>query len=123
MTSPDRPIPIIDFSHWAAGSADERKHIARALTTACRDVGFVYVVGHGVPTDVVDAAFAWSRRLFALPEATKRRAPHPPGPDVHRGYSWPGLEKVSQHVHRAGDDADAEEEALRAVADYKVRET
>ena len=122
MVSPDSAIPVVDFARWAAGSAEERTRLARELTGACREVGFVYVVGHGVPADLVDRAFAWSKALFALPEETKRRAPHPPGPHVHRGYSWPGLEKVSQYVHRDGDDADAAEEALRAVADYKVRD-
>lgn len=43
-----------------------------------------------------------------------------PGPNVHRGYSWPGLEKVSQYVHKEGEDADAEDEALRQVQDCKV---
>lgn len=121
MASPDSAIPVVDFGRWADGSAEDRKRIARELTEACREVGFVYVVNHGVATDLVDRAFAWSKKLFALPEETKRLAPHPPGPNVHRGYSWPGLEKVSQHIHREGDDAEAEEEALRAVADYKVR--
>ncbi|KAJ8105451.1 hypothetical protein ONZ43_g7423 [Nemania bipapillata] len=31
-------------------------------------------------------------------------APHPPGPSVHRGYSWPGLEKVSQTIYADGEE-------------------
>lgn len=42
-------------------------------------------------------------------------APHPPGPEVHRGYSYPGLEKVSQYA--GGDIAKGEE--LRSVIDCK----
>lgn len=42
------------------------------------------------------------------------------GPNVHRGYSWPGLEKVSQYVHKDGEDSDAEDQELRKVEDCKV---
>lgn len=42
-------------------------------------------------------------------------APHPDGPDVHRGYSHPGLEKVSQYMD--GDESIGE--SLRAVTDMK----
>ena len=37
-----------------------------------------------------------SRKFFALPLATKLLAPHPPGGMHHRGYSSPGMEKVTQ---------------------------
>jgi hypothetical protein len=40
---------------------------------------------------------------------------------VHRGYSWPGLEKVSQYIHQDDKDSDAEDEELRKVQDCKVR--
>jgi isopenicillin N synthase-like dioxygenase len=42
------------------------------LRAAARDVGFFYLVGHGVPEDLADALFTASRRFFALPEAEKR---------------------------------------------------
>lgn len=45
---------------------------------------------------------------------------HITGPTVHRGYSWPGLEKVSQYVHQEGQDLDAEDTALRQIQDCKV---
>lgn len=46
-------------------------------------------------------------------------APHPPGPDVHRGYSFPGLEKVSQVF---GEEAEGKgvREKVREVRDCKV---
>ncbi|KAI1842288.1 hypothetical protein JX266_011573 [Neoarthrinium moseri] len=91
--SAEQAIPVIDFSTWAGGSHEERKRIARELTEACHSVGFVYIANHGVPEDLVSQAFSWSKKLFDLPEDQKMLAPHPPGPTVHRGYSWPGLEK------------------------------
>ena len=41
------------------------------LRAAARDVGFFYLVGHGVPDSLGDALFAASRRFFALPEDRK----------------------------------------------------
>lgn len=44
------------------------------------------------------------------------QAEHPPGPTVHRGYSYPGLEKVYQVI---SDDIELGEK-LRGVKDCKV---
>jgi isopenicillin N synthase-like dioxygenase len=55
-----------------------------------------------------------SKKFFALPLETKMKAPHPPGGSHHRGYSAPGLEKVSQHTYDANELAKA-----REIPDYK----
>lgn len=44
------------------------------------------------------------------------QAEHPPGPTVHRGYSYPGLEKVYQVIT---EDVEVGEK-LREVRDCKV---
>ncbi|ORY59492.1 uncharacterized protein BCR38DRAFT_488524 [Pseudomassariella vexata] len=112
-------IPVVDFSAWPSGSPGDKRRLAQELTEACRRVGFVYVVNHGVPDDLLEEAFNWSKKLFDLPHDKKMLAPHPPGPNVHRGYSWPGLEKVSQYIHKEGEDLNAEDEELRKVVDCK----
>lgn len=112
-------LPVIDFNRWLKGSPEEKKSIAHDLAEACRTVGFVYVVNHGISTGLLDEAFSWSEKLFSLPEEKKMLAPHPPGPNIHRGYSWPGLEKVSQYVHQEDKDSDEEDEQLRQVQDCK----
>jgi isopenicillin N synthase-like dioxygenase len=58
-------IPLIDLS--AAPPAA----LARAIDAALGRAGFFTIVGHGVPRATIDAAFAASRRFFALPEARK----------------------------------------------------
>jgi hypothetical protein len=65
---------------------------------------------------LLEEAFGWSKRLFDLKTEEKMLAPHPDGPTVHRGYSWPGLEKVSQVI---SSDLEVGEK-LRAVTDCKV---
>ncbi|KAL6705325.1 hypothetical protein ACN47E_007135 [Coniothyrium glycines] len=109
-----RDIPIVDFGAFLHGDEPARKKVARDIDTAFRDVGFVYLTNHGVPKDKIEQCFAWSQKFFALPLATKMLAPHPPGGAHHRGYSAPGLEKVSQHEYDA-----SELSKLRNVPDYK----
>lgn len=115
-TPPSSTIPIIDFAAWSNSSdACERFKISKALITAFQTVGFVYLINHGLPQPLLDQAFATSKRLFDLPLEQKMLAPQPDGPEVHRGYSHPGLEKVSQYT--GGDVTKGEE--LRNVLDYK----
>ncbi|KAI1462701.1 Clavaminate synthase-like protein [Annulohypoxylon moriforme] len=116
MTS-EEAIPVVDFAVWSKGSVDDKKCIAQELTDACRRVGFVYIVNHGVSNDLLEEAFGWSKKLFDLPQERKMLAPHPPGPNVHRGYSWPGLEKVSQDIFKDGDEA--KEAENRKILDVK----
>ncbi|KAK7528131.1 thymine dioxygenase [Phyllosticta citriasiana] len=108
----DSPVPIVDFAGFSKGEdAVARNQVARDIDDALRTVGFVYLKNHGVPAGKVDEAFEWSKKFFALPLETKNLAPHPPGGMHHRGYSSPGLEKVSQHTYSADAIAD-----LRAAA-------
>lgn len=72
-------IPIVDFGLWAGGTSQERNQIARDLSNACRHVGFVYLVNHGIEQNLLTEAFAWSKKLFDLPMEKKMLVPHPPG--------------------------------------------
>lgn len=111
-------IPIVDFSPFISSSnPHERLGAARALVRACREVGFVYIRNHGVPQDQLRRAFEISAKFYALPLEDKMKAPHPPGWAIHRGYSWPGLEKVSNALSEI-DNREAVEK-LREIQDYK----
>lgn len=109
-------LPIIDFANWKEGSTPEQRYaIAKELADACHNVGFVFIINHGISPELLEEVFGWSKRLFDLKTEEKMLAPHPPGPTVHRGYSWPGLEKVSQVI--SSDEKVGQ--ALRAVKDCK----
>ncbi len=112
-------IPVVDFKDFTADNAVARLQIARDLVAACREVGFVYITNHGVPEDALAKAFEVSKKFYDLPKEEKLKAPHPPGWAVHRGYSWPGLEKVSAAISDI-DDQEAVDK-LREVQDYKVK--
>lgn len=114
-------LPVIDFSRWLEGSPSQKKQVAQDLASACQRVGFVYITNHGIPTPLLTEAFLYAHKLFALAPSQKMLAPHPPGPTIHRGYSHPGLEKVSQAILLPGADANAhtQSQQLRQVADCK----
>ena len=110
-------IPVIDFANWNENCTTEEGYaVAKKLANACHNVGFVSIINHGVSPDLLDEAFRWSKRLFDLKQEEKMLAPHPDGPTVHRGYSWPGLEKVSQVI---STDLEVGEK-LRQITDCKV---
>lgn len=113
-------IPIIDLTPWTNNAnKDQQLAVSVELVKACKEVGFAYIINHGVPQATVDRAFAISRRLYDLPRQQKLQAPHPPGWAHHRGYSWPGLEKVS--AARSKNDDQALVDDLRRIIDCKVR--
>lgn len=61
-------IPVIDLSRW---HGPERDVFVEELRAACHDVGFLYLVGHGLPEATVEEYFARMRAFFDLPEHVK----------------------------------------------------
>jgi isopenicillin N synthase-like dioxygenase len=71
-------LPIIDVSDPASA--------AGPIAAACRETGFFYVTGHGVPEDLRAELDAASRRFFALPEREKLEIAMANGGRAWRGY-------------------------------------
>lgn len=130
--SSSSPIPVISLSAFASPEKftdEDRACAANALVEACRTVGFVYLTDHGVPKDAVSRAFEQAKQFFDLSQEMKALAPHPDGWAVHRGYSRPGLEKVSNAI--AGPNIEQQEnnhdcsrkdgivKDLRTIPDFK----
>jgi len=65
-------LPIIDLSAWGEDECSLAAVSAR-IGASCRDVGFFYVVHHGVSSELMNEAFAQSKRFFALPVADKQQ--------------------------------------------------
>jgi isopenicillin N synthase-like dioxygenase len=64
--APAPALPIIDISGLSRGPA-ERRAVAQALHEASVETGFFYISEHGVSDALIDAVFAQSHALFALP--------------------------------------------------------
>ena len=66
-------LSIVDLGSLGEGDEASLTRIAAEVGAACRDVGFFYVVNHGVDRALVAKAFAHSHDFFALPVADKRK--------------------------------------------------
>jgi isopenicillin N synthase-like dioxygenase len=87
--------------------------VAEAIRDACADVGFFYLVNHGVPAETTDRAFAAARRFFGLPARAKADI-HISKSDHVRGYAAIGGESFDNGV---GDLKESFDMALDVAAD------
>ena len=87
-------VPVIDIGPYVdRGSPDERAAVAAAVDEACRTVGFMQILGHGIPADRIAGLASAMDDFFALPLEEKNRYRTPPG--INRGYSPPKSETLS----------------------------
>ena len=50
-------VPVIDFSLFTDGTAEQRLHTAREIVAAFKEVGFVYLVNHEITDETIEQAF------------------------------------------------------------------
>lgn len=87
-------VPTIDISAWVGpGSPDARAAVVAAVDHACRTVGFMQVVGHGIPDAVISELTEGLDEFFALPLPAKKAYVRPAS--ENRGYSPPKSESLS----------------------------
>jgi len=87
-------VPAVDISSWVTnGSVEEKEAAARAIDAACREVGFIQILGHGIPTRVTDGLASAMDDFFGLELDAKRQWIAPKG--TNRGYSPPKAESLS----------------------------
>jgi len=67
-------IPVIDLQPLFTGGEEGRKAVAAEIGEACRGIGFFYVTGHGVPTELRDDVFDVAAKFFSGPEEEKAKA-------------------------------------------------
>jgi isopenicillin N synthase-like dioxygenase len=83
-------LPILDLSRLNAGPAEADAFRAE-LRQVTHDVGFFYLVGHGVPQELIDELLDVSRRFFELPAEQKLAIENVNSPQF-RGYTRIGGE-------------------------------
>lgn len=78
-------IPPIDLEAFLTGTPQEQQAIAADVDEICQRIGFLIIEQHGVPAQVIDAAWSACREFFALPQEEKLTA-RSPDPGCPRGY-------------------------------------
>ncbi|MBM9468819.1 isopenicillin N synthase family dioxygenase [Nakamurella leprariae] len=96
-------VPTVDISAYVTDAPDgtvdgadgaaARAAVAAAMDEACRTVGFVQIVGHGVP-DAITAGLAEAMDAFFALDLEAKKAYRTP-PEINRGYAPPKSESLS----------------------------
>ena len=89
-------IPVIDIAGLRDGT--DPVAVAKALHAASRDIGFIYIKGHGIAEEAIEVARACALRFFRSTEADKAVVKVSPS---HRGWLGRGGAKMQ-------DDAKAD---------------
>ncbi|MGF0309051.1 isopenicillin N synthase family dioxygenase [Rhodococcus sp. IEGM1428] len=90
-------IPTIDIGSFIDDSrSSEQAAIAKKLDTACTEVGFVQIVGHAIPDEVIEDLAHGLDEFFALPLGIKKQ--YRRSPEQNRGYSPPKSESLSMSL-------------------------
>src|ERR1051325_1793630 len=90
-------FPVIDLGAVRGPSVSPAAlvDIACQVASACEEIGFFAVTGHGVPDQVIAELVAQSYAFFDLPLAEKL-AVRRPLPEQNRGYIAPGEENLAR---------------------------
>jgi isopenicillin N synthase-like dioxygenase len=102
MTGTQVPgIPVVDLG-------GEPSAVAAAVRTACAEVGFLQVTGHGVDPVVVDQAWYAARAFFDLPTTDKLAAARRAPVDAY-GYIPLEVESLNRSLDDSAAPADLKE--------------
>jgi isopenicillin N synthase-like dioxygenase len=94
-------IPVVDLG-------GEPSAVAAAVRTACAEVGFLQVTGHGVDPVVVDQAWHAARAFFDLPTTDKLAAARCAPADAY-GYIPLEVESLNRSLDDSAAPADLKE--------------
>lgn len=86
-----RAIPVVDLEKFTNGTAEEQAAFVSKLGKAFHEIGFVGVVNHGIPKELVDSFYASAKAFFALDKEVKMKY-EVPGLAGQRGYTSFGKE-------------------------------
>ena len=98
-----RSLPIIDMATYRSGSADAKTRLVGQIATMSHDLGFFYLVNHGVPDSLLQGQLDWAKRFFDLPLDEKLALDFRKSP-VRRGY-----EPIALQTLQAGAQPDQKE--------------
>lgn len=111
MTGTYERLPVLDLRRLEQGETERQAFLAEIRRTAY-DLGFFYVVGHGISQELIDEVLELTKRFFALPEEDKLAIEMVNSPHF-RGYNRKGQEFTrGQRDWREQLDIGAEREAL-----------
>ena len=80
-----RELVLIDVSALVGGG-DGALDVAARIDTACRELGLFLIIGHGIPTELLERMDSAARRFFDRPDAVKQQIAMPAAGPAWRGW-------------------------------------
>ncbi|MEK9660871.1 MAG: 2-oxoglutarate and iron-dependent oxygenase domain-containing protein, partial [Alphaproteobacteria bacterium] len=96
ICAPPKPLDCISI----VDLADVDTTVSRSIGDACRNIGFFYIVNHGVPQKLIDDQFAWTKRFFDLP-LTEKMALHQRNSPTTAGYVPMGGQRLDSQDEKS----------------------
>ncbi|KAK1637395.1 hypothetical protein BDP81DRAFT_348441 [Colletotrichum phormii] len=120
-------IPVIDASGIWSDELEDRTAVAEKIREASRDIGFFYLVNHGIDSKFADLTMTEARRFFALPEEKKMEVftglvPneyvgfHPMGCYNRNGWKHQDLSEAFNWAYDAQKDPESVDKSERSVS-------
>ena len=94
-------IPAISLKPFREGAEEGKKRVAAEWDRACREVGFIKIVDHGVPKEVIDMCWSATETFFERPLEEKSAVPMTA--DYPYGYSAMGGENLLASLVKAAE--------------------
>jgi isopenicillin N synthase-like dioxygenase len=91
-------IPIIDIAPWFSGNAEAQREIATQVNSACHELGFLQIVGHGISAELRHSALEQMNSFFE--STVDKKAVVTPADGSYRGYSG---RKSESFAYTVGD--------------------
>ena len=105
-------IPVIDLQAWFGNDQHQRENLCMRVNQVCHEIGFFYVIGHGIPESVSAAYLEMMRRFFALPVEQKQAIDKSHSPQF-RGWEQLGSELTNNEIdYREQIDIGVEAQAI-----------
>jgi len=89
--SNSRTIPLVDLRDFISGNKQQKQQFIDDLSSAFHNIGFVGVVGHGIPKKLITDFYTSAKQFFSLPKDKKLKY-EIPGAAGQRGYTSFGKE-------------------------------
>ena len=98
VTAATPTLPVLDIAAYATDeSSAAAATFVEELGRVVHEIGFFYLVGHGIPGDLATEVHDVARRFFALPDADRLAIENVRSPQF-RGYTRFGHERTNGRV-------------------------
>ena len=105
-------IPVVDLSAWFDGDSQRRARLCRDLGEICHEIGFFYVINHGIPQAVSETYLQAMKAFFELPLAQRAAIDKQFSPQF-RGWEQLGSELTNNNIdYREQLDVGVERDAI-----------